>query len=147
MANLDPTYAEIQEITADLKRCAKIRNEKEKEHNKVSMDNLHDSRSELDAIVRAVATYYKSDYISQRAKLLAHVAAVDADNKRMVEQLVRYKQQSETHRENALKYGRESAEWKRRFIELVEQQQAVAAERPEGGFGTEDPPEGYFDDE
>jgi len=147
MAKLDPTYAEIREITADLKRCAKIRNEKEKQDNKVSMDNLHDSRSELDAIVRAVATYYKSDYITQRAKLLAYVAAVDADNKRMVEQLVTYKQQSETHRENALRYGRESAEWKRRFIELVEQQQAVAAERPEGGFGTEDAPEGYFDDE
>ena len=146
MAGTIPTRDEIKEITADLKRSAKIRNIKEKEDNKVSMDNLHDSRSELDAVVRAVATYYKSDYISQREKLLAHVAAVDAENKRMVEKLVMYKEDCKTHRENALKYGRESAEWKRRFVELVEQQQAVASERPEGGFGTEDAPEGYFCD-
>ncbi len=146
MAGTIPTRDEIKEITADLKRSAKIRNIKEKEDNKVSMDNLHDSRSELDAVVRAVATYYKSDYISQREKLLAHVAAVDAENKRMVEKLVMYKEDCKTHRENALKYGRESAEWKRRFVELVEQQQAVASERPEGGFGTGDAPEGYFCD-
>tara|TARA_R110000803_G_scaffold182627_1_gene245001 strand:- start:482 stop:922 length:441 start_codon:yes stop_codon:yes gene_type:complete len=146
MAKRDPTYSEIKEITADLKRCAKIRNVKEKQDNKAAMDILHETRTELDEVVRAVATYYKSNYISQREKLLAHVAAVDAENKRMVEQLVLYKQQSETQREYALKYGRESAEWKRRFVELVEQQQAVAAERPEGGFGTEDAPEGYFCD-
>jgi len=141
----DPTFVEIKNMMADLKREIKARDEKEKEEHREAMCSLEQSRSDIEAVVKVVSRYYTYEYTSHRQRIKAHVEAVDADNKRMVEQLVLYKAQAEKNRLYGLKMNHECAEWKRKFMELAERETAVHAERHDDGtYGSEDAPIGYF---
>ena len=143
----DPTIAEIKNMMSDLKREIKARDEKEKEEHRAAMSGLENTRNDIEAVVKVVSRYYKYEYTTHRERIIAHVGAVDADNKRMVEELMRYKAQAENSRLYGIKMSREAADWKRKFMELAQREAAVYAERHDDGtYGTEDAPPGYFDE-
>ena len=142
---IDPTIAEIKNMLSDLKREIKARDEKEKEEHREAMGGFEQSRNDIEAVVKVVSRYYKYEYTTHRERIIAHVEAVDADNKRMVEELIMYKAKLEKSKLYASRMCRECAMWKRKFMELAERETAVYAERRDDGtYGTEDAPHGYF---
>jgi len=143
----DPTIAEIKNMMGDLKREIKARDEKEKEEHRASMSGLENTRADIEAVVKVVSRYYKYEYTTHRERLVDHAEAIDADNKRMVEELVMNKAKLEKSRLYGIKMSREAADWKRKFMELAQREAAVYAERHDDGtYGTEDAPPGYFDE-
>ena len=144
---IDPTIAEIKNMLSDLKREIKARDEKEKEEHREAMGGFEQSRNDIEAVVKVVSRYYKYEYTTHRERIIAHVEAVDADNKRMVEELIMYKAKLEKSKLYGIRMSREAADWKRKFKELAAREAAVYAERHDDGtYGNEDAPPGYFDE-
>ena len=144
---IDPTIAEIKNIMGDLKRAIKGRDDEEREKHRAAMSGLENTRADIEAVVKVVSRYYKYEYTTHRERLIDHVEAIDADNKRMVEELVMNKSKLEKSKLYGIRMSREAADWKRKFMELAAREAAVYAERHDDGtYGNEDAPPGYFDE-